>query len=66
MRPTACLPDLVGEPPGGVLLDAHVDEGAGGGERGLHLGQPVLHRLQGGAGDSDYYRCEAAGCARAR
>ena len=30
-----------------MLLDAHVDKGAGGGQRGLHLGEAVLHSLEG-------------------
>ena len=29
-----------------MLLDAHVDKGAGGGQRGLHLSEAVLHSLE--------------------
>ena len=40
------ITNLVREAASGMLLDAHVDEGAGRGQRGLHLSEAMLHSLK--------------------
>ena len=40
------ITNLVREAAGRMLFDAHVDEGAGRGQRGLHLSEAVLNSLK--------------------